>query len=775
MTDPPSDARSNDPSATFRLSEAEASRITRMALEMAKVGYAVEDVATRMIVLSEGLWRQIGMPGAPKPVALGRFADMVIDPAYWEDARRMRASAIETGEAYASVFPMRRADDGRRVTLEITATPERGRDGKVARIVSVSKDITQEFALRRALEQERNAYQRAQELARVGHYVLDLQTGLVTASEGLARIVGLPHADKKLSMEAVLGQIFSPEELEASRERRKRSRETGEAYDVETEVRTGDTGERRAIAVHVAPISDRTGRVVSQFGVVRDITEFRAAEADIAARERLLLRAESLGQIGHFYNDFVERRTHFSPMMYEIFGVDAVDEAVLGSYRLRGAVPDRDIKAFEDAGRDAVAVHAPSYAFSLRFQRKGDGTHRWVDIETLLEYDADGGLKASFGLARDMTDFATIQRQLEFRDQFFVRAQQLARMAHWHHDFVSGETYWSQGMYEIFGLGHEIDGLSGMDRLRPALAPGEGARFVRTGRQAVRAGLTQFVDQLDIIRPTDGAGRTIRADTTVEYGADGRATAIFGVNQDVTDQLAERRQLDELQRSAAEANRMETLNFFAGALAHELSNMLQPALSFGSLTKRALEDADVSNAQIFLDNVMAAITRARGLTRSTLDFVRVENVDVAAMLVADAVAPARTLLAAVAKRIVWSVPTPAGRALAHVEADGLLQILLNLVRNAINAGGEDVQITVSVAEDAAGVLLTVEDDGPGMPMEDLETIFEPLFTRRQADGAAGLGLPIARRIVERWGGSIHAESVVGGGTTFFIRLRRASR
>ena len=68
------------------------------------------------------------------------------------------------------------------------------------------------------------------------------------------------------------------------------------------------------------------------------------------------------------------------------------------------------------------------------------------------------------------------------------------------------------------------------------------------------------------------------------------------------------------------------------------------------------------------------------------------------------------------------------------------------------------------------VVLEVEDDGPGIPAEVRERIFEVFYSSR--GGGTGLGLPIARQIVERHGGTVQVDSVEGQGTTFRIRLPR---
>jgi two-component system sensor histidine kinase BaeS len=105
----------------------------------------------------------------------------------------------------------------------------------------------------------------------------------------------------------------------------------------------------------------------------------------------------------------------------------------------------------------------------------------------------------------------------------------------------------------------------------------------------------------------------------------------------------------------------------------------------------------------------------------------------------------------------------------------LAQVLRNLVQNAVThspAGGE-VEITVATG-DGRRATVEVRDHGPGIPAEQLERIWERFWradpSRSRATGGMGLGLPIARRLMEAMGGTITVESGVGTGATFTIRI-----
>jgi signal transduction histidine kinase len=103
------------------------------------------------------------------------------------------------------------------------------------------------------------------------------------------------------------------------------------------------------------------------------------------------------------------------------------------------------------------------------------------------------------------------------------------------------------------------------------------------------------------------------------------------------------------------------------------------------------------------------------------------------------------------------------------------QILVNLVVNAVDAIGDgNGTITVDVHPSADGkrVVCEVRDTGGGIAPENLAKIFQPFFTTKPEDKGTGLGLPVARGIVESYGGTLSVTSTPGVGTTFTFDLPR---
>jgi signal transduction histidine kinase len=228
-------------------------------------------------------------------------------------------------------------------------------------------------------------------------------------------------------------------------------------------------------------------------------------------------------------------------------------------------------------------------------------------------------------------------------------------------------------------------------------------------------------------------------------------------------ELAERR--EEL--CTAGEDRSRALEGLAARLAHEVKNPL--AAIKGLSTHMARSAADPKTAER-LSIVAAEADRLQSIVDGFLSFSRgLDDLNVAPVKPREVVRELEVLLETRAEE--------AGVAL-HVKGDAdlcldadapkLRQALLNLVLNAIQASPRGSTVALTVASDCEGAKITVHDDGVGMTPEVLERIRKPYFTTKE--GGTGLGVAVARGIVEQHGGRMDIKSASGKGTTVTIVL-----
>ncbi len=191
-------------------------------------------------------------------------------------------------------------------------------------------------------------------------------------------------------------------------------------------------------------------------------------------------------------------------------------------------------------------------------------------------------------------------------------------------------------------------------------------------------------------------------------------------------------------------------------------------------------DPDPQMRARLLRNIKQSADRMHALVTDLLDLVRLRSGKAELQLryveVGELVAGAVGLLSALVeeKRQVLTVdlPTPAPRVMG--DSRRLEQVLLNLLSNANKFAPPGASIRIAVADGEQEIVVAVTDSGPGIPPEAQPHLFEQFYTARTSSPShnigAGLGLPIAKGIVEAHGGRIWVASAVGVGTTVYFSL-----
>ncbi|MFI5028425.1 MAG: sensor histidine kinase [Solirubrobacterales bacterium] len=237
---------------------------------------------------------------------------------------------------------------------------------------------------------------------------------------------------------------------------------------------------------------------------------------------------------------------------------------------------------------------------------------------------------------------------------------------------------------------------------------------------------------------------------------------------------------DELQRQSGERDRLDRLkDEFVLTASHELRSPLTSVQGFAELLmleRDQLSPKQAETVEIIIDNtrhLVRLLNDLLDLARSDAGRLTIRPVPTdAGALVEDAVRTMRGQAEAAGQTLGEEVES--GLPPVLVDPDRVRQVLVNLLTNAHEYCPERAAIRVAAIRDGRDVEISVSDDGPGIPAEQLEHIFER-FTRGDAGltqrvGGTGLGLAISKSLVELHGGSITAESTPGKGSTFRVRL-----
>lgn len=288
--------------------------------------------------------------------------------------------------------------------------------------------------------------------------------------------------------------------------------------------------------------------------------------------------------------------------------------------------------------------------------------------------------------------------------------------------------------------------------------------------QRLTDGMKQIRDgnfsPLSLINHQDEIGVLLKTFNTM-------AAELANARQKLKEEAQSRRQV---QTALQEADKLITIGQLSAGLAHEIGSPLQVLKGRADyLLLCADQPEDVIRHVRILALQTERITR---IVQQLLEFTRRRPPHFTRIDLCEPVNAVLNLLEyeAYKKQVELRFEASKNLPLIVADSDGIQQIVLNLITNALAATGAGGRIVVAVepyparSETTEAIQLTVRDDGCGMSEETLKHLFDPFFTTRQEQGGVGLGLAVARSIVTAHRGSIKAESAPGQGSTFTIIL-----
>ncbi|HLK36402.1 MAG TPA: HAMP domain-containing sensor histidine kinase [Polyangiaceae bacterium] len=213
--------------------------------------------------------------------------------------------------------------------------------------------------------------------------------------------------------------------------------------------------------------------------------------------------------------------------------------------------------------------------------------------------------------------------------------------------------------------------------------------------------------------------------------------------------------------------RLAALGEIATEIVHELRNALLVIASNAYVARQAAARGDPATAGATLERLERQTRLAQAIVDDVMALARDDALDRETVALAEVAAAARADLAASGAD--WRDAFDPADLRVHAHPGLLARLLHVLYENAVHAAAPRAPTVTTRATRADGrALIVVSDDGPGVPKEIAERIFDPLVTARP--GGSGLGLALARRIAEAHGGSITLVDPAGPGAAFCIEL-----
>ncbi len=384
-----------------------------------------------------------------------------------------------------------------------------------------------------------------------------------------------------------------------------------------------------------------------------------------------------------------------------------------------------------------------------------DGRRIFVSLTISPVRDSHENVIGISKIARDITD----QRQMETARARLAAIVESADDAILSKDLDGRIMSWNRAAERTFGYSEEeMLGASILTLVPEDLHPEETVIL-----RKIRAG--ERIEHYETVRVAkDGRRLNVSLSISPLRNASGEVVGASKVLRDVT-------QRKRMEQSLVQAEKLSASGRMAASIAHEINNPLEAVLNLIYLARSNSSDVEVMS---YLNTAESELVRLSHIAKQTLGFYREQN-SAAMVSLTELVGEVLKIYSSKLREAGVKVETRfASGQVVVVRKGELMQVISNLVTNAMYAMMPGGTLRVTTEDGWCGereaVVLTIEDNGQGIPAENLQRVFEPFFTTRGSIGT-GIGLWVAKQFIAGHSGTIELESstdAVSHGTTFRI-------
>jgi PAS domain S-box-containing protein len=740
-----------------------------------KISAAVPDILF-MASASGGLeymnarWEEY--TGLPCDISLGAGWRAAIHPDDLLRADANMAAAIRAGDHYE--FRLRlRGCDGLYRTFLLRALPAYQTEVDGVRWFGAMTDVDAAEQARAALRSSEERLQLALDAAEMGTFSFDFDTLQPDASARAWSILGFDAAPSAVADVEWLKTLVEQNDWEPLYHAFVSACDPSGPRRFRQEVRVRTRSQRRhvmvAAAITFVPDTEGAERPVRCAGTLLDVTETRAAAAQVEDAQAGLRLALDATRLGTWDYDVATREFRLYPRALQIYGLEQNSTDLADGLLSRIDPADRELV-------ERVVQEALEPKGSGRFEvehriRRPDGRVRWVAVTGQVRFERIRGVRTPIRMSGTALDITERRRALdalsESEERFRLAADAIDGIIY-DCDVQTGVVQRSNGLHTV--LGWRPDQVPAtMAWWREQIHPDDRAQAEARYEAAITVH-GSLVSSEYRARHHDGSYRHLADRATLIYAPDGAPARLVGCTQDVTVQRA---------TEAALRASDEIKNRFLALLAHELRGPLAPMRNAVAL----LQGIDVSKAVAqhslkILDRQLAHTAR---LIDDLLDVSRIagsmlelkrEPVSVPD-LIERAVETVQPIIDE--RKHELRIDIKGGEQKAWLDPVRITQVVSNLLTNAAKytPPGGRIDLVADISD--VRILIRVQDNGIGIPRDGLERIFA-MFSQLErpettVSGGLGIGLALSRTLVGLHGGRLLASSDgPGTGARFEIEL-----
>jgi PAS domain S-box-containing protein len=395
-------------------------------------------------------------------------------------------------------------------------------------------------------------------------------------------------------------------------------------------------------------------------------------------------------------------------------------------------------------------------------------------ISCNMDVVAMGRDKYVLSTMHDVTELRRAEELKRRSEAYLTEGQRLSHTGSWAWNVSTGDLYWSDEHYRIFGLDPEKFELT-IEAAREFIHPEDRPAANQAFEKAIGEG-TEFDWNFRIVRP-DGTGRYVHSNAHPVFGDAGEVTEYVGTIMDMTRRKLSEEALRQAHAELAHASRVLTVGELTASIAHEVNQPLGAIVTNGNASLRLIsrDPPNIEGAREAVDCMIADAMRASQVIVQIRALIKKSPPAMAPLNLNWSIQDVLGFTASELARNHVLLTAELATDLAPVLGDRiqLQQVLLNIILNGIEAmSAPDWQprelMVTSRMSDSAELMVAVKDSGHGLDPGAVEHIFDPFVSTKE--GGLGLGLSISRTIIEAHGGSLWATSNAGRGTTLQFTL-----
>jgi PAS domain S-box-containing protein len=639
-------------------------------------------------------------------------------------------------------------------------TPVLDSSGKVSNVIVQSIDLTDIKLAEEALRDSEGKYRTLFETMVQGVVYQDVSGNIISANLAAERILGL-------SIDQMQGRTSMDPRWRAIHE--DGIDFLGETHPAIVALNTGKKIKNTIMGVfnpHDSQMHWINVNAVPQFKpgdkkpyqvytTFEDITERKRAEEELKKSNAMLSTAQRVGNVGSWEYDIVANTPYWSDEIYRIFGL--VPQEIKATFEAFGdhIHPD-DREMVIKAYNNSVKTKIP-YNIEHRLMHK-DGTIKHVNERCETYYDSQGKPVRSIGFIQDITERKRAEQEISDLARFpsqnpnpVLRVKKDGTIVYANDASTLLLEHWGTQLNKSLPQNWQKMALKSLKSGTPVIAD------VEYNNKVFSLTLSPVSDRAQVnIYALDITDRRRAKEKLQQYSEN---------LKDMVEQGT--RDLTEAREKLVRSEKLSLLGQFATGIAHDLKNPLNIinnaayVLKLGSSGK---SERDLRSIRILGEEVK----RANSIIEGLLDFYRTAEIDLKEMDIGKIIEELVNRISfAEDVEVVIELDKPIN---VLVDLKQVTRVFQNIMDNAVQSMPKGGTLKVCSANMKEFVQIEFSDTGTGISEENLDKVFEPLFTTRKLAGGTGLGLVICKSIVEAHNGTLTVSSKFGKGTVFTVKL-----